>query len=86
MSYGSFFQLAEVFTSQAEVETSQVGASVSPELTKIALTMELTRKVAGINSHTVHQLMGYSLQYMDMFVPWLQKQGGWVGISILHCL
>lgn len=80
MSYGSFFQLAEVFTSQAEVETSQVGASVSPELTKIALTMELTRKVAGINSHTVHQLMGYSLQYMDMFVPWLQKQGGWENI------
>ncbi|XP_040183451.1 bcl-2-like protein 12 [Rana temporaria] len=80
MSYGSFFRLAEVFTSQAEVETTQVGASVSPELTKIALTMELTRKVAGINSHAVHQLMGYSLQYMDMFVPWLQKQGGWENI------
>ncbi|XP_063798628.1 bcl-2-like protein 12 isoform X2 [Pseudophryne corroboree] len=80
MSYGSFSRLAEVFTSQAEVVPSEVGASVSPELTKIALTMELTRKVAGINSHTVHTLMGYSLQYMDMFVPWLQKQGGWENI------
>ncbi|XP_018427518.1 PREDICTED: bcl-2-like protein 12 [Nanorana parkeri] len=80
MSYGSFFRLAEVFTSQTEVETSEVGASTSPELTKIAMTMELTRKVAGINSHAVHQLMGYSLQYMDMFVPWLQKQGGWENI------
>ncbi|XP_069802796.1 bcl-2-like protein 12 [Dendropsophus ebraccatus] len=77
MSYGSFFRLAEVFTSGAEVEKNEVGTSVSPELTKIALTMELTRKVAGINSHTVHTLMGYSLQYMDMFVPWLQQQGGW---------
>ncbi|XP_071966438.1 bcl-2-like protein 12 [Engystomops pustulosus] len=77
MSYGSFFRLAEVFTREAEVERSEVGTSVSPELTKIALTMELTRKVAGINSHAVHTLMGYSLQYMDMFVPWLQKQGGW---------
>nr|DBA16046.1 TPA: hypothetical protein GDO54_003483 [Pyxicephalus adspersus] len=80
MSYGSFFRLAEVFTSETEVETSQVGTNVSPELTKIALTMELTRKVTGINSHAVHQLMGYSLQYMDMFVPWLQQQGGWENI------
>lgn len=77
MSYGSFFRLAEVFTSEAEAEKNEVGSSVSPELTKIALTMELTRKVAGINSHAVHTLMGYSLQYMDMFVPWLQQQGGW---------
>ncbi|XP_073426959.1 bcl-2-like protein 12 [Dendrobates tinctorius] len=77
MSYGSFFRLAEVFTRDAEVEKDEAGSSVSPELTKIALTMELTRKVAGINSHAVHTLMGYSLQYMDMFVPWLQKQGGW---------
>ncbi|XP_075047823.1 bcl-2-like protein 12 [Mixophyes fleayi] len=80
MSYGSFSRLAEVFTSQAEVAADEVGTSVSPELTKIALTMELTRKVAGINSHAVHTLMGYSLQYMDMFVPWLQKQGGWENI------
>lgn len=78
MSYGSFFRLAEVFTNEAEVEKIEAGSSVSPELTKIALTMELTRKVAGINSHAVHTLMGYSLQYMDMFVPWLQQQGGWV--------
>lgn len=77
MSYGSFFRLAEVFTNEAEVEKIEAGSSVSPELTKIALTMELTRKVAGINSHAVHTLMGYSLQYMDMFVPWLQQQGGW---------
>uniref|UniRef100_A0A8C5PEB7 Bcl-2-like protein 12 n=1 Tax=Leptobrachium leishanense TaxID=445787 RepID=A0A8C5PEB7_9ANUR len=80
MSYSSFSRLAELFTSQAEVEDSDVGAGVSPELTKIALTMELTRKVAGINSHAVHTLMGYSMQYMDMFVPWLQQQGGWEGI------
>ncbi|XP_044134065.1 bcl-2-like protein 12 [Bufo gargarizans] len=77
LSYGSFFRLAEVFTSEAEVEKDEAGSNVSPELTKIALTMELTRKVAGINSHAVHTLMGYSLQYMDMFVPWLQEQGGW---------
>ncbi|KAM8927558.1 bcl-2-like protein 12 [Pelodytes ibericus] len=80
MSYGSFSRLAEVFTSHAEVAACENGGSVSPELTKIALTMELTRKVAGINSHAVHTLMGYSLQYMDMFVPWLQKQGGWENI------
>ncbi|XP_053115113.1 bcl-2-like protein 12 [Hemicordylus capensis] len=74
MSYRSFSHLAEAFTSQAAPGVP------SPQLAKLALTMELTRKVAGINSHTVHTLMGYSLKYMDMFVPWLQQQGGWENI------
>eukprot|EP00062_Callorhinchus_milii_P023519 gi/632982448/ref/XP_007908142.1/ PREDICTED: bcl-2-like protein 12 [Callorhinchus milii] len=80
MSYGSFTRLVEVFTADVGGGVgAQSGESVatSPELTKIALTMELTRKVAGINSHAVQQLMGYSMQYMDMFVPWLQANGGW---------
>ncbi|KAH0626683.1 hypothetical protein JD844_001790 [Phrynosoma platyrhinos] len=74
LSYGSFSRLAEAFTSRAPPGVS------SPQLAKLALTMELTRKVAGINSHAVHTLMGYSLQYMDMFIPWLQQQGGWENI------
>nr|XP_056719894.1 bcl-2-like protein 12 [Euleptes europaea] len=74
LSYRSFSRMAEVFTSR-----SPPGIP-SPQLAKLALTMELTRKVAGINSHAVHTLMGYSLQYMDMFVPWLQQQGGWENI------
>lgn len=74
MSYRSFSRLAEAFTSRTPPSIP------SPQLAKLALTMELTRKVAGINSHTVHTLMGYSLQYMDMFVPWLQQQGGWESI------
>ncbi|CAI5790017.1 Uncharacterized protein PODLI_1B042556 [Podarcis lilfordi] len=74
LSYRSFSRLAEAFTSRAPAGLP------SPQLAKLALTMELTRKVAGINSHAVHTLMGYSLQYMDMFVPWLQQQGGWESI------
>ncbi|XP_062993376.1 bcl-2-like protein 12 [Elgaria multicarinata webbii] len=74
LSYRSFSRMAEVFTSRTPPGVS------SPQLAKLALTMELTRKVAGINSHAVHTLMGYSLQYMDMFVPWLQQQGGWENI------
>ncbi|KAJ7313765.1 hypothetical protein JRQ81_005437 [Phrynocephalus forsythii] len=74
LSYRSFSRLAEAFTSRTPPSVP------SPQLAKLALTMELTRKVAGINSHTVHTLMGYSLQYMDMFVPWLQQQGGWESI------
>uniref|UniRef100_UPI00398F012D uncharacterized protein bcl2l12 n=1 Tax=Pristiophorus japonicus TaxID=55135 RepID=UPI00398F012D len=76
MSYRSFTKLVEVFT--ANVEEQHEGPTTSPELTKIALTMELTRRVAGISSHPVQQLMGYSMQYMDMFVPWLQENGGWM--------
>ncbi|XP_059809429.1 uncharacterized protein LOC132382904 [Hypanus sabinus] len=75
MSFRSFKQLVEAFT--ANVEGQMEGQASSPELAKIALTMELTRRVAGISSHPVQQLMGYSMQYMDMFVPWLQEQGGW---------
>ncbi|XP_069764750.1 transcriptional regulator ATRX homolog [Narcine bancroftii] len=75
MSYNSFSQLVEAFT--ANIEGRIMDPVISPELTKIALTMELTRRVVGISSHPVQQLMGYSIQYMDMFVPWLQEQGGW---------
>lgn len=75
LSYRSFSRLAEAYTAQADPGSS------SPQLTRLALTMELTRKVAGINSHPVQTLMGYSLQYMDMFVPWLQQQGGWESIA-----
>ncbi|KAJ6654806.1 hypothetical protein lerEdw1_006495 [Lerista edwardsae] len=71
MSYRSFSRLADTFTSRVSPGVA------SPQLAQLALTMELTRKVAGINSHVVHTLMGYSLQYMDMFVPWVQQQGGW---------
>ncbi|XP_026566552.1 bcl-2-like protein 12 [Pseudonaja textilis] len=74
LSYRSFTHLAEAFTSRTPPGVS------NPQLAKLALTMELTRKVAGINSHAVHTLMGYSLQYMDMFIPWLQQQGGWENI------
>ncbi|KAF7239740.1 Bcl-2-like protein 12 [Varanus komodoensis] len=74
LSYRSFSRLVEAFTSRTPPGVP------SPQLAKLALTMELTRKVAGINSHAVHTLMGYSLQYMDMFVPWLQQQGGWENI------
>ncbi|KAL8176220.1 UNVERIFIED_CONTAM: hypothetical protein K2H54_026000 [Gekko kuhli] len=74
LSYRSFSRMAEAFTSRTP------SGIPSPQLAKLALTMELTRKVAGISSHTVHTLMGYSLQYMDMFVPWLQQQGGWENI------
>ncbi|XP_067408318.1 bcl-2-like protein 12 isoform X2 [Emydura macquarii macquarii] len=76
MSYRSFSRLAEAYTARA----APGSPSPSPQLTRLALTMELTRKVAGINSHAVQTLMGYSLQYMDMFVPWLQQQGGWESI------
>lgn len=79
MSYHSFSRLADVFTSQVETSLESQG-STTPELAKIALTMELTRKVAGINSHAVQTLMGYSMQYMDMFVPWLQQNGGWENV------
>ncbi|XP_055519052.1 apoptosis facilitator Bcl-2-like protein 14 [Leucoraja erinacea] len=80
MSYRSFTRLVEVFT--ASVEGQITDPATSPELTKIALTMELTRRVAGISSHPVQQLMGYSMDYIDMFVPWLQQQGGWE--TVLH--
>ncbi|XP_078387909.1 uncharacterized protein bcl2l12 [Cetorhinus maximus] len=82
MSYRSFSHLVEVFTANAEEQHK--GPTASPELTKIALTMELTRRVAGISSHPVQQLMGYTMQYMDMFVPWLQENGGWTMVLPLN--
>ncbi|XP_059584189.1 bcl-2-like protein 12 isoform X2 [Alligator mississippiensis] len=56
MSFHGFSQLAEAFAARAPP------SSPSPQLTRLALTMELTRRVAGISNHAVQTLMGYSLQ------------------------
>ncbi|XP_005991021.1 uncharacterized protein BCL2L12 [Latimeria chalumnae] len=85
MSYTSFSKMVEIFTHRASA-TVPLSCDTSPELTKIVITMELTRKVAGINSHTVQTVMGYSMQYIDMFVPWLQKNGGWENLVPLDDL
>lgn len=75
MSYASFARLADSFTSSAQV-TPPLPAS--PTLSRIALTMDLSRRVATVTG--AQRLMGYTEQYMEAFAPWIRENGGWENI------
>uniref|UniRef100_A0A8C4R7Z9 Uncharacterized protein n=1 Tax=Eptatretus burgeri TaxID=7764 RepID=A0A8C4R7Z9_EPTBU len=63
LSYKNFQNLADI---------------VGPELSKIALTMELTKKLAGLGGSAVYNVVSYGSRYLtDTFGPWLYQQGGW---------
>ncbi|XP_039632372.1 uncharacterized protein bcl2l12 isoform X2 [Polypterus senegalus] len=80
MSYASFANLVDSFASQANAD-STLPVPQSPTLSRIALTMDVTRRVSMISG--TQRLMGYTEKYMETYAPWIQKHGGWEGIAQL---
>ncbi|XP_028669342.1 apoptosis facilitator Bcl-2-like protein 14 [Erpetoichthys calabaricus] len=80
MSYASFAHLVDSFASQANAD-STLSVPPSPTLSRIALTMDVTRRVSTISG--TQRLMGYTEKYMETYAPWIQKHGGWEGIAQL---
>ncbi|MBN3280390.1 B2L12 protein, partial [Polyodon spathula] len=78
LSYTSFARLADSFASSAQVTPSLPG---SPTLSRIALTMDLSRRIATVTG--AQRLMGYTEQYMEAFEPWIRENGGWVRESLI---
>nr|XP_015208844.1 PREDICTED: bcl-2-like protein 12 isoform X1 [Lepisosteus oculatus] len=78
LSYGSFSTLVETFTTQTEALPP---APASPTLSRIAVTMEVSRRVATATG--VQRVVGYTEKYMEKFVPWIQRNGGWE--KIVQC-
>ncbi|XP_032813926.1 apoptosis facilitator Bcl-2-like protein 14 [Petromyzon marinus] len=66
----------------AQQPTPGSDASVRPpEVLQIALAMDLTKRMAGINQRAVTRIMGFGAQYLEeRFSPWIMKQGGWHNI------
>lgn len=84
LSAGSFSRLVELFSNrEGSPGPSQARPSMpcpgppppSPEpLARLALAMELTRRVAGLGG----TLAGLSVEHVHSFAPWIQAHGGWV--------
>ncbi|XP_041093465.1 apoptosis facilitator Bcl-2-like protein 14 [Polyodon spathula] len=74
-------RLADSFASSAQVTPSLPG---SPTLSRIALTMDLSRRIATVTG--AQRLMGYTEQYMEAFAPWIRENGGWENIVQLNDL
>lgn len=80
LSYPSFAKLLDTYASQSE--EPPVPAPVSPTLRRLAITMDVSRRV--VTATGVQRLTGYAERYMENFAPWVRSHGGWV--SIFCCL
>ncbi|KAG9349979.1 hypothetical protein JZ751_026332, partial [Albula glossodonta] len=79
LSYPSFAKLLDTFASQAE---APVPAPASPTLSRVAVTMEVSRRV--VTATGTQRMRGFAEQYMQNFAPWVQSQGGWENIVQLE--
>ncbi|XP_061087762.1 uncharacterized protein LOC133122085 isoform X2 [Conger conger] len=71
LSYPSFAKLLDTFASQAE---APVPVPASPTLTRVAVTMEVSRRIVTATG-THGRMQGFAEKYMTNFAPWLQSQG-----------
>ncbi|TSQ24021.1 Paired box protein Pax-6 [Bagarius yarrelli] len=77
MSYKSFARLLDSCANEAEEPPLPV--SESPTLRRVAITMEMTRRVVTATGVT-QRVEGYAERYMENFVPWVKSHGGWESI------
>ena len=74
LSYPSFAKLLDTFASEAQVPA--LPATASPTLRRVAITMEVSRRV--FTATGTQRMQGYAERYMENFAPWVKSQGGWV--------
>ncbi|XP_067238126.1 neurofilament heavy polypeptide isoform X2 [Chanodichthys erythropterus] len=79
LSYPSFAKLLDTYASQSE--EPPVPAPVSPTLRRLAITMDVSRRV--VTATGVQRLTGYAERYMENFAPWVRSHGGWDKIAQL---
>lgn len=80
LSYPSFAKLLDTFASQAEAPP--LPAPASPTLRRVAVTMEVSRRV--VTATGTQRMQGYAERYMENFAPWVKSQGGWESIVQLE--
>ncbi|XP_051572715.1 bcl-2-like protein 12 isoform X1 [Myxocyprinus asiaticus] len=79
LSYPSFAKLLDTYASQSE--EPPLPAPVSPTLRRLAITMDVSRRV--VTATGVQRLTGYAERYMESFAPWVRSHGGWGNIAQL---
>ncbi|XP_047215714.1 bcl-2-like protein 12 [Girardinichthys multiradiatus] len=73
--YKSFEYVLDTWTRSLTTQAPHSRQSSSPTLHRIAVSMELTRRM--VTATGTQRLEGYAVRYMDNFVPWIKSNGGW---------
>ncbi|XP_017552911.1 bcl-2-like protein 12 [Pygocentrus nattereri] len=77
LSYASFAKLLD--TCASESVDPPLPARVSPTLRRVAITMEVTRRVVTATG-VPQRVEGFAERYMENFAPWVKSHGGWESI------
>lgn len=76
LSYASFANLLDAFSSSQISEAPALPQTASPTLQRMAVTMEVSRRM--VTATGAQRFQGYAERYMETFVPWVKSHGGWV--------
>ncbi|CAL8283063.1 unnamed protein product [Boreogadus saida] len=90
LSYPSFAKLLDAFGNieaapavpPPPAPAPPAGAAASPTLRRVAVTMEVSRRV--VTATGAQRMQGYAERYMETFAPWLKSHGGWENIVHLE--
>ncbi|XP_014868054.1 PREDICTED: bcl-2-like protein 12 [Poecilia mexicana] len=75
LSYRSFEHVLDIFGRNQVSEDPPLKASTSPTLQRIAISMEVSRRM--VTATGTQRIEGYAERYMDNFIPWVKSHGGW---------
>ncbi|RVE68947.1 hypothetical protein OJAV_G00072760 [Oryzias javanicus] len=75
LSYASFAKLLDNYSNAQVTPVSDLPPSASPTLRRIAVSMEVSRRIATATG--TQRTQGYAERYMETFVPWVKQHGGW---------
>uniref|UniRef100_A0A8D0D063 Uncharacterized protein n=1 Tax=Sander lucioperca TaxID=283035 RepID=A0A8D0D063_SANLU len=78
LSYASFAQLLDTFSSSQVSEAPALPPRASPTLSRMAVTMEVSRRI--VTATGAQRMQGYAEYYMETFAPWVKSCGGWENV------
>lgn len=80
LSYASFAKVVETFSNSQISEASALPPEASPTLRRVAVTMEISRRIVTATG----AMQSYAESYMETFVPWVKSHGGWENVVDLE--
>ncbi|XP_053298985.1 bcl-2-like protein 12 [Pleuronectes platessa] len=75
LSYASFAKLLDTVS-----QVSEASPSASPTLQRMAVTMEVSRRI--VTATGTMRMQGYAECYMETFAPWVKSHGGWENVDL----
>ncbi|KAF0032185.1 hypothetical protein F2P81_014475 [Scophthalmus maximus] len=78
LSYASFANLLDAVSS-SQVSADPLPPSASPTLQRMAITMEVSRRI--VTATGTMRMQGYAECYMETFAPWVKSHGGWENVD-----